>query len=106
MSVHYLFNSRGDWIAFRKGKFVFDTDGNWIGWLPWEDLEIVDTNGEYLGTIVRDRFYRFNNRSYRGYPGYPSNPGYPGYPGYPGNPGYSLLPPFAKDIEIEKEEKI
>ena len=31
MSVHYLFNSRGDWIAFRKGKFVFDTDGNWIG---------------------------------------------------------------------------
>ena len=31
MSVQYLFNSRGDWIAFRKDKYVFDTDGNWIG---------------------------------------------------------------------------
>lgn len=58
MSVQYLFNSYGDWIAFRKGEFVFDTDGNWLGWLPWGDLEIVDVSGEYLGTIESDRLYR------------------------------------------------
>ena len=104
MSVQYLFNSRGDWIAFLKDKFVFDTDGNWIGWLPWEDLEIVDTNGEYLGTMVRDRLYRFKNRPYRGYPGHSDSPDYPGYPGYPSHPGCSLLPSFAENINIAKLE--
>lgn len=77
MAVQYLFNSSGSWIAFRKGRYVFDSTGKWIGWLPWDDAELVDVNGKYLGTIVSGkRFYRFLNRPYRGYPGYP---GYPGY---------------------------
>ena len=45
-------------MPFARINFV-DTDGNWIGWLPWEDLEIVDASGEYLGTIESDRLYRF-----------------------------------------------
>ena len=105
MSVQYLFNSCGDWIAFRKGEFVFDTDGNWLGWLPWGDLEIVDVSGEYLGTIESDRLYRFKNRPYRGYSGHSDSPDYPGYPGYPDHPGCSLLPSFAEDINIAKLER-
>jgi hypothetical protein len=51
--VRDLFNSRGQWIAFLKGKHMFDTNGNWVGWLPWKDNDVVDTNGEYMGTIVK-----------------------------------------------------
>lgn len=35
MAVQYLFNSSGEWTAFKLNNFVYDTDGNWIGWLPW-----------------------------------------------------------------------
>ena len=101
MAVGHLFDSRGTWIAFRKGKYVYDSDGNWIGWLPWNDDDVVDRTGDYLGTIVkRKRLYRLAARPYRGYPGYPGDPGYPGYPGYPGDPGNDLPPLGAEDVSL------
>lgn len=35
MNVQFLFNSSGEWIAFRQQQHVFDERSNWIGWLPW-----------------------------------------------------------------------
>jgi len=96
MVDQFLYNSRGEWIAFRVGKNIFNTNGNWIGWMPWDDTDVVTPDGKYLGTIcVNDRFYYFRGKPYRGYPG---------YPGYPGYAGYSPLPPGAEDIKILKGE--
>ena len=92
---HHLFNSAGEWIAFRIERYVFDVDGEWIGWLPWNDGEVVNPDGEYLGTIcLTNRLLRFDDRPYRGYPG---NPGYPGYPGFI---GFCPLPPGAHDLAL------
>ena len=100
MKTEYLFNSSGQWIAFKRDKYVFDTNGNWIGWTPWNDGDVCAPNGEYLGTITQNkRLYRFYAQPNRGYPGYPGYPDYPGYPGYPGYANDSPLPPFAEDIE-------
>lgn len=98
----FLFDSSGNWIAFRRNstdKFIFGKDGNWIGWLPWNDAEVVDKDGKYLGTIVGNRLVAFGRPS-RGYPGYP---GYAGYPGYPGFAGYKPLPPGASDVRSFKK---
>ena len=104
MAVQYLFSSSGSWIAFRVRKSVFDTACHWIGWMPWDDTDVVTTEGEYLGTIVEnDRFYRFRDQPYRGYPGYPGYPGRPDLPGHPGCAVFSSLPPNAEDIEISKK---
>ena len=74
--VQYLFSSAGRWIAFRQDEYVFDADGRWIGWVPWDDGEVVDIEGKYVGTIFPGgRFYRVLYRSPRGYPGYPGYPG-------------------------------
>ncbi len=103
MDVQHLFDSRGDWIAFRLGEHVFDPGGDWVGWLPWDDGEIVDAHGEYLGTIVdRDgsRLYRYRDREYRGYPGYRENPGYPGYPGHPDSASRDYPPFGADDVDL------
>lgn len=98
--IQYLYNSSGRWIAFRQGKYVFDTEGNWVGWLPWGDGQVVDVEGRYLGTIYpEDRLYRALTQRKRGYPGYPGYPGRPGYPGYPGFAGRSHLPPAAADVQ-------
>src|SRR5690242_11130965 len=76
MSVQHLFDSGGKWIAFRHGQNVFDAHGKWIGWLPWDDEDVVDTRGRYLGSIFPgDRLYRKSFQPYRGYPGYPGYPG-------------------------------
>ena len=60
----------------RSVAFLLLASGNWIGWLPWDDVDVVDTDGEYLGTIFSGhRFYRRPNPLYRGYPGYPAKAG-------------------------------
>lgn len=91
MAIFY-FNTAGEPIAFRRrsnDQFLFDKDGNWIGWFPWGDADAVDRQGDYLGTVVRNRLLAKHNPTYRGYPGYPGYPGYAGYPGYPGFAGYA-----------------
>lgn len=104
MDIQYLFNSSGDWIAFRIDKNIYNADAKWVGWMPWGDDDVVSVKGDYLGTICSgDRLYHFN-KPYRGYPGYPGYPGFPGYPGYPGFAGYSSLPLGAKDVILPPGE--
>ncbi|ASN21640.1 hypothetical protein CGK93_19675 [Arthrobacter sp. YN] len=91
MAVFY-FNTKGNPIAFRrseKDRYLFDKNGNWIGWFPWGDNDAVDKEGNYLGTVVGNRLLKRDSQPYRGYPGYPGYPGYAGYPGYPGYAGYA-----------------
>ncbi len=66
MSAKYLFNSDGEWIAFRLGDYVYNRDGDWIGWLPWDDEDVVSQDGDYLGTIVRNRLFYLYYKPYRG----------------------------------------
>lgn len=76
--ANFLFDSSGDWIAWRRtteDKFLFNDDGDAIGWFPWGDDDAVDVDGEYLGTVVGNRLYRKHYQPYRGYPGYPGLPG-------------------------------
>ena len=97
--VLYLFNSKGEWIAFRIGNMLYNKNANWIGWFPWKNNIAVTTEGEYLGTIYRDRILLYDlNQPYLGYPGYPGYSGYPGYPGYPGYIGYVGLLAGTKDV--------
>jgi hypothetical protein len=100
--LEHLFDSTGEFIAFRRGRYVWNSDGEWIGWLPWDERDVVTTAGEYLGTIFPGhRLYRRSSWLYRGYPGHPGYPGYPGYPAYPGYAGYSPLPPLTEDVPGE-----
>jgi hypothetical protein len=100
MSVQHLFNSSGKWIAFRRGRYVWSPAGTWIGWLPWDDSEVIQPSGAYLGNIVGpNRLLKKLNRPFRGYPGYPGFPGYPGYPGYPGHAGFFRMPVGFQDVD-------
>lgn len=90
--MDFLFDSSGNYIAFRNVRFVWSSDGDWIGWLPWGDDDVVTTDGEYLGTIYGNRLYRRVFSPYRGYPG---------YPGYPGYAGYAPLAPGTDDVPKE-----
>lgn len=108
MSVLHYFNSSGQWIAFRRNsddRYLFDRQGNWVGWFPWDDNEIFDLKGEYLGVVMDgDRIYRMEKPGpqKRKSPGFPVHPGNVGYAGYPGHAAHSR-PPFGyTDVTIER----
>lgn len=105
MAKQFLYNSAGNFVAFRRtfnDRFLFDKSGNWIGWFPWTDNQAVDKQGIYLGTVYENRFLCQVNPTYRGYPGYPGYPGYAGYPGYPGFAGYFGYVPMFRDVEMSR----
>lgn len=98
----FYFDSHGSPVAFRrneKDKYLFDKRGHWIGWFPWEDDDVVDRRGKYLGTVIGNRLLRRITQPYRGYPGHPGYPGYAGYPGYPGHAGYAGYNPGFADVD-------
>ena len=100
MKIKYLFNSSGEFIAYRSGNYLFDSKNNWIGWLPWNDNEVVNQMGEYLATIYNDRLFEFSRREIKNHPGFTSFPGHPGYIEDPGYGGSTSVPPFAQDVNI------
>lgn len=61
--VEFLFNSQGAVVAFRHERDVFDLDLCWLGWAPWNDGDVFDPAGEYLGTITSaGRLYEIQAR--------------------------------------------
>ncbi|MGB7769232.1 MAG: 4-fold beta flower protein [Verrucomicrobiia bacterium] len=104
--TEFLYNSSGTWLAFRRSaddKYVFGVDGWWIGWMPWDDGDIVDKGGKYLATIIGDRLVAFAKptRWYAGYPGYP---GFPGPQNHPGFAPFCPLPPGGRDVTLPKKK--
>lgn len=99
--TEYLHDSQGVWIAFRPdplARFLFNPEGDWIGWFPWDDDVAVTPEGSYLGTVHGDRLFADDSHPYRGNPGYPGAPAYPGGAPYPGAGGYVSLPDGAQDV--------
>lgn len=90
MSV-YLFDMAGDPIAFRRtwtDTYVFDAAGHWLGWLPWDNNDVVDRDGHYLATIVDDRLVRRNDWCNRPCAAPPADPGVVAPTGSPLAPHY------------------
>ncbi|NLE73449.1 MAG: HEAT repeat domain-containing protein, partial [Actinobacteria bacterium] len=101
--VQYLFDSKGDYIAFRQGVMVFNIDADWIGWLPWDEPDVVTSEGQYLGSITADdRFFKFSDRDARPYAGFPGYPPQPILPPFPSPRGYTELPAAAKDVRLPR----
>lgn len=104
--IHY-FSSIGEWIAFRRSatdRYLFDRKGNWIGWFPWDEKEIVNIDGQYLGTVVYgDRIYRRVSPAPESREaGFVMDPGSARYAGYPGYAAH-LAPPYGfKDLDMAR----
>ncbi len=87
----YLYDSKGAFVAFRTdydGRYLFNPDGEWIGWFPWGDDDVATRDGGYLGTVIENRLMWRTVQEYHVDPGYPGAPGFPGHASYPGNAGY------------------
>ncbi len=100
--TQYLYDSFGNWIAFRSGDHIYNPRGQWIGWFPRADCdEALDARGRYLGSIFPDdRFYR---TQYWVYPANGERPEYRSYVGPIEDPGATVatpLPPLTEDLDL------
>ena len=53
MSVRYLFNTAGNYVAFQQGTNVFSPSADWIGYLQGGN-QLYSTDGQFLGYVLND----------------------------------------------------
>jgi hypothetical protein len=94
----YLFNSLGEYIAYQIDQYIFDTNNNWVAWIPDGEDEIYSKMGEYLATLEGNRIFFFSRRDFKAHPGYPNFPGHFGAIDYSPSILPSSLPVFAEDV--------
>ena len=53
MSIRYIFNTSGNYVAFVYGQHIFTPDSEWIGFIPEANI-VFNTDGTYMGEISPD----------------------------------------------------
>jgi len=48
-----IYTTKGDWSALMVFPFVFNTLGEWVGWVT-PDRQVYDTDGLYVGWLTTD----------------------------------------------------
>jgi hypothetical protein len=102
LSIRYLFNSHGDWIATQVGDNVFSASDRWLGKVREQDKAVISPDDRYLGSILRfDRLYYLEDHLPAA-PGStpPEPPSRPLFTGFPGKEEAQELPPGSRDVEL------
>jgi hypothetical protein len=48
-----IYTSKGDWSALMVFPFLFNTLGEWVGWVT-PDRQVYDVDGRYVGWLTTD----------------------------------------------------
>jgi hypothetical protein len=48
-----IYTSHGDWVAMLVGRYLYNTRGDWIGWID-PDSQVFSARGEYAGWLTKD----------------------------------------------------
>lgn len=48
-----VYTTKGDWAALMVFPFMFNTIGEWIGWVT-PDRQVYDVDGRYVGWLTTD----------------------------------------------------
>lgn len=63
MSIRYLFNTNGDYVAFVHDKYVFSPSMEWIGFIENGNL-FYTSDGQFSGYLLQDDRVARNNTEY------------------------------------------
>ena len=54
MSVRYIFNTSGNYVAFVQNNHLFDPNSKWLGFIEDGDDVYSSKGGKYMGTLSAD----------------------------------------------------
>lgn len=91
----FIFDTRGDWQATKIGDYLFNTRGEYIGFV--EDGEVYKGDGEWVGRLSRDgRILRKRSERRRPFHVHP-----PAAPPRPERlPARAPLPPLMAELDF------
>jgi hypothetical protein len=95
----YVFDTPGEWHAVVLHHYIFDTRGEYVGFVRGENHDVFTSSGEWIGVLIRDgRIIRK-----RGSPRPPLLRDLPPKPPKPVNfPARAPLPPQTGDLGFDK----
>ncbi len=95
----FIFDTRGDWRATTLQGYIFDTRGEYIGFIRGEDHDVYTAIGEWIGNLISDgRIVRGRNYERR-----PLVKDMPPKPAKPTNlPARAHLPPMFAELGYNK----
>ncbi len=50
----FIYNTAGDWLATKIGIYLFDTRGDYIGYVLNDTHDVYTTSGEWIGNLYPD----------------------------------------------------
>lgn len=53
MAQFPIYTTKGDWVALLVDGYLYNTRGEWIGWVDRES-NVYATEGEFVGWLARD----------------------------------------------------
>jgi hypothetical protein len=60
----FIFDTAGDWQAVVMNSFIYDTRGDYIGFVRGETYDVYTASGEWIGNLFHDgRIIRKRNAS-------------------------------------------
>ncbi len=97
MSLHPIFSTRGEHVAFFARGYVFSRNGEWIGFVDTQTAQLFAVNGEQVGYMSRDgRLLRKRTMSGQAPRRLPPPP-----PPRPDLPSNVPLPPMYSELGFE-----
>ena len=91
----FIYDTRGEWHATKIGRYLWDTRGDYVGFVMGENHDVYTASGEWIGNLIPDgRIVRKRAEARR--PLLPKIPARPPKPKY--LPARSPLPPMCRDL--------
>ncbi len=91
MSVRYLFNTAGKYVAYLSDGNIFTRDNKWFGYID-NGNEVYDTRGRFVGYVLSDDRVVRNKMEMPRLPQLPPLPPLPALPPLPPLPRLAMLP--------------
>jgi hypothetical protein len=96
MEPLFIYSTAGDLEATRFGDYIFDLRGEWVAWT--DGSEVFTCDGEYVGFLSRD--HRILRKRVK--PSLPLRDDIPPYPGKPDLPARAPLPPMFAELSYSE----
>ena len=73
MSVRYLFNTSGNYVAFVNDDNIFTPDAEWLGFIR-DGNEVYSKKGQFVGYLMDDDRIVRNKTEFKRFPVFPPFP--------------------------------
>ncbi|NJO84304.1 MAG: hypothetical protein HC828_16995 [Blastochloris sp.] len=50
----FIYDTAGDWLAFKLGEYIYDLRGEYIGFTRTDMHDVYTASGEWIGNLIQD----------------------------------------------------